>query len=658
MLIELASGFIAFFALWIIGLGPIIWLSRDWSPSQTNATLGLAAGFGVTLVTIIAFPLYRYVGPVNIWGWPVFALMLLVSTIMVWFKKETVTSLINRDSETLALALGVVGSALIVLPLVHGFDRVIVSYNPTDALTYLTLADSVLHVPWSTLTKGFATASTAESAAVISHSPTGLYSARFVVRIPMRLATMIDLAWFAHIAGLGVERLLYVFSLVISLASTGVFYTLSRLAGAGRKAAIAASLASVLGYWAFMFRDHDAYSQIHVQPLLGLFFFGWAVASMGLRGRASAIIVAALAFAACICAYTEFTVVLFPLLAIMSATLWVRRVSLRSVAVSTIGVVAGAFAILVFSAQFMYHLTGLIRQARFVNDAQSPIGSSIFEQLLRLEPMHGLLGTWWLKEVLEQGFFLQQGITGDISYALGILALIVLAITLILSLFRGTPTAAAASAIYITTLLIALVPLVAKGDIYSSFKIYSTTFAFVFIAASAVASSSSRSCLLKSISVATGWLLLGFQSAFGLWYITRDVTIGPPPYAMRMKMAGYELATLHQVLDSAAVKRLIVYVPPRDEWWHSAFLMLSVRDYAPFFQSGYLVDNNAVRLYHKLISPPADADHILVAIEDDYLAGTDYGKLVAEHGRLRLYHITSLQNDIFGYRYSQQVEKR
>lgn len=654
MLIELASGLIAFVALWIIGLGPIIWLSRDWAPSETRAILGLAAGLGVALMTIVAFPLYRYVGPVNNWGWPVFALMLLASAIMVWFRRAVVISLINRDTAALAFALGVVGFALMVLPFVHGFDRVMVSYNPSDALTYLTLADSVLHVPWLTLTKGFDTKSTTESAAVVALSPTGLYSARFVVNIPMRLATMIDLAWFAHNAGLGVERLLYVFSLVLSLASTGVFYASSRLAGAGRKAAVAASLASVLGFWAVMFRDHDAYSQIHIQPLLGLFFFGWSVASLGARGRSGAIIVAALAFAACVCAYTEFTVVLFFLLAMISAMLLMRGVSLRSVTVSTISIVAGAIAILVFSLQLMYHWSSLIRQVRFVNDAKSAIGSTIIDSLLMSEPVHGLLGTWWLKEVLEQGFFLQQNFAGTISYALAILALVALTITLVSSLLRSTPTAAAAAVIFISGLVIAAVPLIVKMDIYSFFKIYSTTFAFVFIAASSVAISGTRSRLLTPISVATGWLVLGLQGVFGLWYIARDVTIGPPSYAIQIKVARYELETLRQVLDSAKVKKLIVYAPPRGAWWHSAFLMLSVRDYAPFFQSGYLIDNNVKRLYHNLITPPIDADHILITIEDDYLAGTDDGKLVAEHGRLRLYRITS--TDPFRYRYPEQVE--
>lgn len=658
MLIELASGFMAFFALWIIGLGPIIWLSRSWSPSQTGALLGLAAGFGVALVTIVAFPLYRYVGPVASWGWPVFALMLLASTIMVWLRREQAISLLNRDTAALSLALGVAGSALIILPLHHGFDRVMVSYNPSDALTYLTLADSVLHVPWLTLTKGSALNSSEESAAVIVLSPTGLYSARFVVRSAMRLATMVDLAWFAHIAGMGVERLLYVFSLALSLASVGVFYASSRLAGAGRKAAVAASLAGVLGFWAFMFRDHDAYGQIHIQPLLGLFFFGWSVASTGAHDRSGAIIVAALAFAACICAYTEFTVALLPLLAMMSATLWMRGVSLRSVAVSSISVVAGAFAILVFSAQFMFHTTILIRQFMFVNDAKSAIGSPIFEWLLRSEPVHGVFGTWWLKEALERGFFLQHDTAGVISYALAIIALVALAILLVSSLLRSTPTAAAAATIFIITLVIASVPLILKGDVYSSFKAYSTTFAFVFIAASAVPISGNRLFLPTSISSAAGLLIFALQGLFGLWYIARDVTIGPPPYAMRIKAAGYELATLRQVLDSAKVNKLIVYVPPRGQWWHSAFLMLSVRSYAPFFQSGYLIDNNDNRLNHRLISPPADADHILVAIDDDFIAGTEDGKLVAEHGSLRLYRITGSMIDPFRYRDSIQVEKK
>ena len=71
-----------------IGFGPSLWALPAGERRLAHAA-AIAPTVGYTLIGLVGFPLVVYVGPVRMWGWPITAVLLLVSlvaTALYWLR--------------------------------------------------------------------------------------------------------------------------------------------------------------------------------------------------------------------------------------------------------------------------------------------------------------------------------------------------------------------------------------------------------------------------------------------------------------------------------------------------------------------------------------------------------------------------------------------
>jgi len=663
MVSELTSSIALFAGLALIGAAPAFLLTeRIVSERHRQGLLagGIAPAVGLALATILAFPLYRYGAPVSVWGTPVALGLVIAGIAILWRRRGRVMEAMRETPPQEAIifvaVVALTWAVLAVIPAVEGFSRVVFVNNPSDALTYGTLGESARVVPWEVLWVGRAPDTSDAAAQVISISPTALYSARFLNHW-MRLATMIDLAWYAHLTGIGIERLLYAFTLVMALVTTVIAYTLMRLLNAGRGWSAVVSITMSLGFWAFMIRDHDAYSQTHGVPLLLL---GLVLLVSAGRNPDRAILLrlaAGCALAAVVCAYTEFTVVIAAIVIAEATHAWLHEPRFGAFLKEWVWVFLGAVGVLVITAQASYLGKYLVRQLMFVANATGPIGSPVYERDALAHPMEVFAGVYWLAE-----WFTWGGVRSDLAnraatmFAMGEIVAILAAVVVILRwsgerglVFAALGTlvafAAGASAAFI------------KHDFYSSFKILSTAFPFTAILLGApwiVFAPPNCSAAARLASQSLAWTLrtvLVVHLVFGAWYLVREAQAGPPPYATRWKGDDdYDFSSIVSKLREVRPQRLLVHIPAEPRWPYSALAMLALKEFHPYFQSGYLYDNNARRLFHPKMERTGVPDYAVVARSDDYIGAGHIGVPIFETPAIVLYRITGGTADDFAYR--------
>ena len=678
MLTEIFVCFILFFGLFAIGFGPSLLLfkiERNISVNRAIIWIGGAPAIGLAIVTLLAFPLYRYGAPVKVWGVPVAIALILASGLLAFFKRKELAELGSQILSTseisiFAIALAVVAAELVLLPLVGGINRVIFFFNPSDTLTYLTLSESTRNAPWEILWAAAAQSTnfvSQEILELLKLSPTGAYSARRLI-VPIRLATMIDLAWFAQVTNLGVERLLYSFYATMSLSIVAVGFSLLRLLGTtGLWSGITAA-AIALNYWTLAIRDHDAYSQIHCLPLL-LLFFVLRIDSYQQRSHSAWFsFVAGVILAAVICAYTEFTAVLVAVFVGEMVIFSIRDRTWRRHLLELAWICVGALCVLLLSGQLFYLAASLIRQFNFVVAAKSPIGSTLFDQQLITNSRETLLDFARVTEFLL-GFtrvteFVQQTLAITwvewLLKSIAISASIAIAATAIGILFwekeRGLVLLVISFGVFSSvSIYFAFI----KRDYYSFFKVFSMGFPTLLILTGTFAGITS----LKSTSKTRGfaqvlWLVISWflrailiiQLVLGAGYLLEDVAIAPQSYLSQKKLHDYDFTSYNRVLDHLQPKRLLVYTPPSEQWWYSAFVMFAVKNYNPYFQSGYLYDNGTARLFHPGMERKEKPDYVLISRKDDYINQAKIGDPVFEGDELIIYKIISGSPEMFSYR--------
>lgn len=663
MMSELASSIALFAGLALIGAAPAFLLAeRIVSEPHRQGLLaaGLAPAVGLALATILAFPLYRYGAPVSVWGTPVALGLLIAGVAILWRRRGRVMEAMRetppQEAILFAALAALTWAILAAIPAVEGISRVVFINNPSDALTYVTLGESARVVPWEVLWAGRAPDTSDAAARVISISPTALYSARFLNHW-MRLATMIDLAWYAHLTGVGIERLLYAFALAMALVTTAIAYALMRLLGTGRawSAVVAATMS--LGFWAFMIRDHDAYSQTHGIPLLLL---GLLLLISAWRNPDRAVLLrlaAGCALAAVVCAYTEFTVVIVAIMIAEAAHAWLHEPRFGSFLREWAWVFLGAVGVLVITAQASYLGKYLVRQVAFVANATGPIGSPVYERDALVHPVEVLAGVHWLAECFTWG-----GVGPDLAnrvatvFAMGEIVAILAAIAVIL-LWSGERGLVFAALSTVIAAAVGAYAAFAKHDFYSSFKILSTSYPFTAILLGAPwivfapPNSAAAARLASQFLAGTLRTVLVVHLAFSAWYLVREAKVGPPPYATRWKGDDdYDFSSIVSKLREVRPQGLLVQIPAEPRWSYSAFAMLALKEFHPYFQSGYLYDNNARRLFHPKMERIGGSDYAVVARSDDYIGAGHIGVPIFETPAIVLYRITGGTAADFAYR--------
>lgn len=652
----MTTAFAAFLVLALIGLGPAAaCLGRQERPPAT-AWIALAPAVGLAIVTVVAFPLYRYVAPVEVWMLPgLAALLLLSSALCVLHRRVVLAALTTPDAGLVLICSVVVGAALGIEQLSDTPLRSLHGYNPSDALVYLTIADSVLRAGWDTLfTVGWNfprgreiltltdLPPSPEATLLLQQSATALYSARMVAIIPIRTATMIDMAWLRGISSLGWHELLFAFKIAVLLCSVAAAGGLARLLGAPLWVAATVAAAAALNHWTIMTMEHDGYSQLQVMPLMVLAVAVWSWLVLGAaRGRALLHALGGIAIVGVLVAYTEFAPAFVLTLAAGGVVATLLGHPLRLVAGATAGLLATAATIAVLTGQASHHITGLLTQMRFVQGATTgPVGSTLLDNDLLVSRLHAALGSWWLSPWLPSYAW---------TTAIGLGALLALGLQVLR--WRPHPALVAAAALLFGTMVVAAYALLQRGDNYVALKLYATAFPFaVVLAGHGLAQLRARQ-VTSWVSGLAGLLVLASQLGYAARFHTLEATGATPSYITRSRDGGHPLPAVVATLAELRPRGLILDDPPdAGTWWHSAFLMLALADQPAFHRSGLLFDNNANRLRYADFPTPVTLDYALVAAKHDTLQGEPYATMLRDFGSLRLYRITEANSALLRFR--------
>ena len=654
MIWQMIASLLTFSFYTFIGLGPLLWVGGSNPLNQISAgsKLAIASAFGLTLVAFISHPLYRFVAPVDVFALPVLLMLMGLSGLLIYLYRDRIGPLLTKDSLGLLLVIVLTWTGFASIFLANGNEAHLFGINADDSLVYLTIAESTLSVPWQTLWDGYLPISSRESAAIVAHSPSGMYAARYVVKIPIRMSTIIDIGWYSHVTGIALERSLYSFAMSIYLVVAGFFYGVCSIAKTKPIAAILVALASVFGFWPWMISSHDSYSQLQLLPVLGLMIVFWHFGQMGKWPRFQAYLGIALCYATAVVVYIEFTFALMAIaVALGVATSWLKYSPIEGGRI-VLAAVGGGVLFLLFSGQLIHAIDSLLHQFVYVMGRPSTSGGNLLEAYLLKSPHDVIAGTLWLRDLIQE-ITPYRKFVGSIISIVAAIGVLLATISVILSVVRSRePLPVLMVSAYLGAFSIACFALAYKGDTYAFLKMYAGPFSFSLVVAGAAVHWGRKSLKIIPSSRAAGIFLIVFQLTHGIYALDRDLRHGGSVHITRSKVGAYPIGKIVAALDDEKVKNLIVYVPPkgRKEWWHSAYLMLALREYKPFFQSGYLVDNNQSRLFHSFIEPPKNPEFLLISVSDDYFLEIGKERMIWQIDGLRLYRVSGLQPSLFSYR--------
>jgi hypothetical protein len=633
MIVELVAALALLVQMALTGLPFALLLSAD-KRVRVPGALMLAPAFGIALQGLLSYPLYRYLGPVEVWGSTVAAVIALLAITCLYLQRRRMRLLpIDRREVVALLAASAVVFGVLAVPfLIGGLSRVIFSTNSSDALTYLTLADSVGHVDWPALWAGREPNPTPEAARVLALSDTALYSARFLA-MPIRLATMIDLAWFGQLTGIPLERLSMAFMVAMSVAAAAAGLGLLRMFAVDLRLAGLGALIMALGYWAALLRANDSLSQVQALPVL-IALVGARIASVP---HATSLPLAALLTAGLVCIYTEFTVVLGLLVLAECGLFLLRERRLTWPVVEPLATAAATILLLSVTGQASFLWQVVQGQFAFVTAATRAVGSSPFGPHLVNHPMALVDGAAWLANMLRTPRLIVAHHLVEAVSALVSLYLLAMAVLTGLSAPRR-------KALLVTPLLLVvpmcLFALLVKRDAYVFFKLFSTVYPLLvaFVILITVSAAAAR-WPLRVLAWGSACLFLLAQSAYvGLWtwYEARGYSLDVP--VARYKL-DYGMEAMLEKLDEIQPRSLLVYLPASEQWQQSALWEFQLKRFRPFPQAGYLIDNRPVRLQHPLMKRNEPFDYAVVTGESDYLRESDLAEPVFSDGELILYRI-------------------
>jgi len=620
----IASVCVIYAILFAIGIPILLCASRYQSSISAHLSIGLSPAITLALVTIFSFPAYRLFGAVSSWNLnPIY--LIGFCPIYIYFILKNIKKTYLLEIFKLQILQFFLGLLLLAGFLFHGIGKSLWIYNPSDAFVYLTLADSVINASWSVLFGASGDPASAGAAELLRQSSTGLYSARFVSSMPMRMATMIDLGIFSYISKVNVYQSIYAFYALLSLVISSTIFSLSRVSGSNFLMASIAAFTSIFCYWGFLIHWSDSYSQLQAIPLIILFAygFGYFLESKDFYGGSFLVI---LPIAALVCAYTEFTTVFIPFIFIL--ILYFRLYKNRDGIKFSATIFLAPILLLVITDQFLYYLRNIMRQFNLVTKAATPIGSTQFDALIDSNPIGSLVGSWW-----------SLGYISPYAYLIMTAGSIAAIYFVVRSLAQGNVFYKISTLGFLFSLVTAYSFLYIKSDKYSFFKIHSTYYSFLLIAASWVTYKLFESKSYKKLII---FLVFWTQLMYGPLQILK---MGYEAYGNEWKSGYrgiYNFVKIKEMLDKYGVKDLLVDIPPVGEWQDSASLMLAINDLRPYYISGYLIDNNLSRIFNENIKPPEDPKFLLT----DSSRKNEYAgccSLLDHVGTIQLYKIISLK---------------
>ena len=635
-----------------IGFGPAYLLTRG-RPERLFAAAAFAPVLALALVVMPAFPLVRYLGPVESWAWPVTGGLFLISLALLFCERAALRRDLAARGRPLLLAAAFFLALLAVRSstiITGGLQHTVFQSQPADAYCYTTLAETLRRVPWPQFLAGADLTHTAEAEKLALLSPTALYTARTAL-MPLRYNIMALEAYGAVVTGLETYKFYYAFNLALLALLVPVTLLWAHRLGLAGPWMLAAGAVSLFGFWPQMLMQVDALGQ----ALAGLFalviayvFAGRLAADGGVQRADFALLTLLLAGLGC--TYTEFAPSLALALAVPLG--FAVKEDRRAWKIAALGAASGCAALALVAASGQ--LDWLLRYHRY-----------------RASEIAGETATHLLGPVVQSGvataFFGLFPVTHALERApvLWPLALALMVFTAALAvLFLGD-----ASAVFFrekdpfarTLAAAVLTPLAAYTLLLLLQRNYSAVKAFMFAAPFLPAALAAffwrcrESRLLpaarRPLAAGLGALWVALQLGIGAASLRAEshatLLLADLMAGNSTKKESYDLRAITRKLDAVRPAALLVHTPAPLDWRFRVYVNFAFAKYQPYFQSGVVVDNSnttPVFFAGQLARVP---DYVVVAKRDDYMEAGQLGERLATSKNLRLYRVTTTDIEAF-----------
>lgn len=641
MIYESLSVLLAMLVLGLVGIGPALQLVPI-QPNQVRFALAISPILGFVILEIIGLPLVRYLAPVQTWALPVTILLIGISVALGWFwwRTHRAANPVHLDTSSLALPAAVFMAcyAVLISPMLAlGIQYSIFRSNPSDAFTYISLADSVRQVPWSVLVNGIRFSS--ENYPALEHlasiSPGALLTAR-MVGLPIQLSNMVTLAWFSQITGLPTYAAYYPYHVMAFLNAYLLGVAWGAVLGL-RRIKYAAAAVIALGFWARFVLETDASFEINTIPLMLLTTFAW----LQLEEHASnklispARVLFALALTALLCNYLVFPGLIVVAFMLFYVVALLRRerswTSLLYHAVTALLVLI----LLTVTGQLDIQLQSLVYIIGAI-ELQRAFEPTVWN-MWRANGLNAVwgMGTESLLGAQRALVRLPLAIASNL-FALFLSALLILAGWI--AFFRSRRTAEQVLFAVLTAGLAFAGWSLGGGNLRASGKAFSYVYPYVILGVAVAAGSVSTIAPRFERPLYAGvtfWFVI--QIALGAVLPFTGAFSRVFNYSKRAE--AYDLAPITRVLDANPPGLLYVAVPRTSGWEFAYYTSLVLGRYPAHFSSGLVMDNSMAVQNFWQSEPTTAPDYAVVLKSADIIGSAQLGEQLAETRDLVLYRL-------------------
>lgn len=625
----------------LIGIGPALQLL----PAQANQVryaFAIAPILGFVLVEIIGLPLVRYLAPAEIWAVPLTVLLSALSGVLgwAWWRMHRIENPFGLGAKSILVPIVVFFVCFVVLVspmLVMGIQYTIFRSNSSDAFTYISLAESVRHVPWPILVKGiqFLGDNLPALERLAAVSPGALLTAR-MVGLPIQLSNMVTLAWYSQVTGLPVYNAYYPYHVLAFLNAFLLGLVWGTVLELGRiKYAAAAVIA--LGFWARYVLETDASFEIITIPLMLFATFAWVQLEQHAPKKllSPVRILFALALTALVCNYLVFPGLLVIAFAIFYTIAIIRRESsIRTIAYH---------AVTAFLVLMILSLTGqldmqILSLAYIVGAIE--LQRAFEPTVWNMWRANGISAVWGMGT--ETLFGAQRALIRlplaflSNLFALGLSALLVAAGWV--AFFR---TRQVSKQILFSVLLAGLV-MVAYSFLGDNLRASGKAFSYVYpylVLAVAVAAGSLATLAPRLERAAFAGVTLWFVVQLGLGILLPYTDVFTRVFDYAKRTEAYDLSPLLRVLEMNPPRTLLVAVPRTNGWEFAYYTSLVLGRFPTHFMSGLVVDNSMRYQNFWNSAPTAAPDYAVVLKTESIMRSAALGAPLAETQDLALYRL-------------------
>lgn len=657
MIAEALSVFVQLLILILIGFGPALWLLPV-NGNRLARALATAPALGFSVSMILSFPLARFVGPIKMWAWPVAIGLIAISVGLVWLalKRTDYRSMLKavRAREVwLEASIVLAGAAILVSPLVvKGIQYAAFRSNPSDAFTYITLAETLRTAGWKAMLDGalFNPVSNLEGMTRLAElSPTALYNARLMVVRPLCLNGMATMGWLAELAGVPTYRYYYAYNMLALSVSVPLALLLGRALKLTPVLRYLAAGATVLCFWTLFIVENDSSAQVLTIPFLLLMVVSWIWLEQA-KGwaRWRCCFVAALAGAVIACVYYPVLIVAIGGLGIYYLVGLIQRTySIRDL-LTPIALGAMLGLILTVTLQVDYVLRTVLTGADVAEEQKGfyPFGL----ELIRSDKFSAV---WSLPESIFgpalQNAVLPTRIWTVPAELLGIFLTLSVVAGLLLVVRSSAPKAERiVYSVLITGGLLAGLFFL-RDNHRSAAKAF--TYVYPYLIFGAVISANYLNLLpmkfLRTIVASLLGLWLAIQCGLGAALPFIPGLGGSFKQSNYIKAEQYDLRPILSYLNDHPPSLLLVDIPRTKDWVFALYSMFAFSPYPVHFQSGLILDNSLKYQNLWLRDLSQTPDYVVVLKDVDYVAADALGTPVAETEELILYQVTAQSPEAF-----------